>query len=267
MPVHSPTPYPDVNAVLQALLSQVQTILQARFVGMYLAGSLAMGDFDDSSEIDVLVLTTDAVSDEAFLALAEMHGHLAADYPKWGQETEVSYMPKDAVRRYDPTNDVHPYISRGEQLRMVEHRREWDVQRHIVREWGVVVVGPDPRTLIDPIGPDGARQSLLAALRDWWPQHFNDSVQLHPRGYRSYLVLTGCRMLYTLEYGVIVSKPVAARWAQQTLGSRWAELIEWAIAARLPPYMDKVDNLNEAQKFIQYVIERGRQFKLPTDAA
>jgi len=32
--------------------------------------------------------------------------------------------------------------------------------------------------------------------------------------YRSYGVLTMCRMRYTLQYGVVVSKAMTARWVQ-----------------------------------------------------
>lgn len=33
-------------------------------------------------------------------------------------------------------------------------------------------------------------------------------------------ILTMCRVLHTLEHGTIVSKPVAARWAQAKLGGK-----------------------------------------------
>jgi hypothetical protein len=39
------TPYPKINALLQELGAGVQSILGARFVGLYLDGSLAIGDF------------------------------------------------------------------------------------------------------------------------------------------------------------------------------------------------------------------------------
>jgi len=39
--------------------------------------------------------------------------------------------------------------------------------------------------------------------------------------YRPYGVLTMCRMRYTLQYGVVVSKAMTARWAQAALDKRW----------------------------------------------
>jgi len=252
------TPYPEVNTVLQRLLSDVRAILGTQFLGKYISGSLAMGDFDESSDIDALVVTTDALPEEVVCALAQMHERLSATYPKWGVELEVSYIPRHAVRRYDPAYDLHPYIGRGESLRIEEHGREWDIQRHVIRERGIVLAGPAPRTLIDPVHPDDMRRAVLVTLREVWPRRFHDPIELHPRGYRSYIVLTGCRMLYTLEYGSVASKPVAAWWAQEALGARWAVLIAWAVEARRDPHSGELDNLREVQEFIQYVIDHAR---------
>jgi predicted nucleotidyltransferase len=253
-----PTPYPDVNAVLRALESELRTILGPRFLGMYLSGSLAMGDFDESSDIDVLVVTTDVLPEEVVCALVKMHERFSVTYPRWGVELGVSYIPQQAVRRYDPADDLHPYIGRGESLRLEEHGREWDIQRHVIRERGIVLAGPHPRTLIDPLGPDDIRRAVLETLWESWPQRFSEPNKLHPRGYRSYIVLTGCRMLYTLEYGSVASKPVAAWWAQEALGARWAVLIAWAVEARRDPHSGELDNLREVQEFIQYVIDHAR---------
>ena len=58
-----PTPYPDVNEVLNLLLTNVKGILRDQFVGMYLYGSLSSGDFNpETSDIDFLVVTTDFLS-------------------------------------------------------------------------------------------------------------------------------------------------------------------------------------------------------------
>jgi Domain of unknown function (DUF4111) len=62
--------------------------------------------------------------------------------------------------------------------------------------------------------------------------------------------MESCRALFTLEKGAIVSKPVAARWAQQALGARWAGLIERALAWR----EDGIDDLQETLEFIRYAL-------------
>ncbi len=65
-----PTPFPDVNSLLDKLLSGVHNILDDTFVGLYLYGSLASGDFDlERSDVNRLVGTRDALSSESYSAL------------------------------------------------------------------------------------------------------------------------------------------------------------------------------------------------------
>ena len=87
MPAHvaHPTPYPDVNAVLHVLLSGVQAVLGDHFVGMYLSGSLASGDFapQRSGDIDFVVVTVDELPDEMLPALEAMHACITTSGLKW----------------------------------------------------------------------------------------------------------------------------------------------------------------------------------------
>ena len=59
------------------LFSRVKEIVDDQFVGMYLFGSLANGDFDQHSDIDVLVVTKDEISTDVFSSLQAMHAHIA----------------------------------------------------------------------------------------------------------------------------------------------------------------------------------------------
>ena len=52
-----PTPYPDLNVVLREFVTQVRNVLGANFIGAYLQGSFAVGDFDIYSDVDFLILT------------------------------------------------------------------------------------------------------------------------------------------------------------------------------------------------------------------
>ena len=226
------TGYADVDAVLAKLLAGVRGTLGPELVGVYLDGSLATGDFvEHSSDIDVLVVTEDALSDEVVAALGTMHARLATGTSKWAQELEVSYISRRALRRFDPDNNSHPCIQRGsDQLLTEEHDRAWVIHRHVVRERGVALVGPDPRTLIDPVDAGDLRDAVVSLLHGWWTPASTCRRWLDNPFYRSYAVLTMCRMRYTLQYGVVVSKPSAARWAQAALDARWTPLIQAALA-------------------------------------
>jgi len=211
----------------------VQPILGQGLVGLYLEGSIALGEFEpDRSDIDFVAVTAGDVPHETFVALQALHARLAADAPKWGLELEGSYVPRHSIRPHEPRPAAHPYIDRGTgRLEIVRQERGyWVIHCHVVREHGVVLAGPEPRTLIDPVHPDDLRRAVSDVLHEWWVPMLDDPARLQSWGYRCYAVLTMCRMLYSLSHGAIVSKRAAARWTLQTLDPRWSGLVHDALA-------------------------------------
>ncbi len=256
-PAAHPTPYPEVNALVHKLLSDVQDILGERFVAMYLYGSLATGDFDPRrSDVDFVVVTDDELGDDLVSRLQAMHARIAAGDSPWATELEGSYLPRPAMRRFEPANARYPMIDRGGGLRVEQHHSDSVIRLHILRERGVVVAGPPPATLIDPVPVDELRQAVLELLHGWWAPMLHDPSRLHSRDYQDYAVLTMCRVLYTLQNGTIVSKPSAARWAQETLDARWSPIIERALAG-----LDGSPEvtLDETLHFIRFTLERIEQ--------
>ena len=243
------TDYPEINSVLQELLLGARGILGRRFIGMYLDGSLAIGDFEpDKSDIDFVVVTNADVASDTFEVLKTMHHRIAAGVSKWARELEGSYISKRALR-HDRRPVAHPYIDRGSVLAMVQPESGyWPIHRHMLREHGVVLAGPLPQTLIDPVPPEDLREAVRGILREWWKPMLTEGPLLQNGFYRCYAVLTMSRMLYTLRHGTIVTKPVAARWVQGAFDGRWRPLIQQALAwsRDVPP------DLGETLAFIQH---------------
>jgi hypothetical protein len=86
----------------------------------------------------------------------------------------------------------------------------------------------------------------------------DDPARLQEREYQAYAVLTMCRALYTLQHGAVVSKPVAARWAQGLLGPQWAELIDEALAWPRGPQSDR---LPETVTLIRHTLDLAEQLR------
>src|SRR5215216_1171514 len=236
----SPTPYPNVNEILSLLLSNVQEILGDQFVGMYLFGSLANGGFDEHSDIDVLTVTDREILDGMFSALKELHEQINELDSPWALQVEASYIPKTALRRFDPTNKLHPHMDRGshEVLHMMSHESDWIIQRHLLREHGIVITGPSLRELMDSVSAHDLRQAVVDVLPLWVLPILEDPSRIQQRGYQAYCVLTLCRMLYTLKHGRVLSKAAAASWALENLDPRWKPLIERALIGRQTPNLD-----------------------------
>ena len=261
--IDHPTPYPEVNVLLKELLESVQAILGNHFVAMYLDGSLASGDFDQDSDIDFVVVADREISGSLFSALQAMHDRIATMDSWYAIQLEGSYVSEHALRRYDPALAPHPNIERGrgERLKMVLRDDAWVTHQYVLREHGIALAGPAPQALIDPVSPTHLRQAMLSLLSGWVTEILREPAQIKDRGYQSYVVLSLCRVLYTLETGTVVSKSVAARWAQGTLSERWVPLIERTWAGRHNPALKvSVAEVNETLEFIHYSLERGRQF-------
>jgi hypothetical protein len=257
-----PTLYPEINVVLAQLLVAVRRVLGDRFVGLYLHGSLAAGDFNpDRSDIDFVVVTAGPLPPELLPELEAMHARLRAS-ALWAEKLEGSYLPQGALRRHDPAGAYYPALRVDGSFDVDGHGPDWVLQLHVLREHGVALAGPPPESLIDPAGPDDLRRAARATLREWWAPKLADPALLQTREYQAYAVLTMCRALYTLQFGAVVRKPAAAAWAREQLGGRWGPVIDRALAW---PHGEGADGLDETLDLIRLTLELSEELDISKD--
>lgn len=93
----------EVNLpILSELLEQIQIVLGKEFVGLYLHGSLALGDFDlVKSDIDFAVVTGNHLEAEMISKLKTLHEKLLEVHPETASMLEGAYIPSSMVRRHD----------------------------------------------------------------------------------------------------------------------------------------------------------------------
>ena len=254
----SPTPYSDVNEILNLLLTSVEKILGDQFVGMYLYGSLSSGDFNpETSDVDFLVVTSEALSQNKISDLEAMHQRIWASGLKRAERLEGAYIAQPDIRRHVPDNVPSPTINEG-RFYMDRHGSDWIIQRHVVREYGIVLAGPGPKSLIDFVSPDDIRNAVLGILNEWWFPMLEDPawLQKHESNYHGYTVITMCRAIHALKHGTVASKPVALQWAKGELGARWQPLIEQAVASQYGIHSDFLNETLEFMRFIKEYIEK-----------
>jgi hypothetical protein len=250
------TPYSPINALVVRLLAEVQALLSDQLVGMYLHGSLASGDFDPAtSDIDFVVVTASTLPDAVIHKLEALHLRLIDSGLPWATKLEGTYFPQQALRRYAPSDALYPSLNEAS-FYMGGHGSDWVIQSHILREHGLVLAGPHPRSLIDPVAPDDLRRAMRALLREWWAPMLDDTGRLQRAEYQAYTVLTMCRALYTLATGAVASKPAAARRAQAALGAPKAKLIERALAWRAGMPLDA---LEQTLDLVRYTLARSAE--------
>ena len=250
--IHQPTPYPDVNVFLELLLTNMQSILGDHFIGLYLGGSLALGDFNPQrSDIDFVAVTFDELPPEMIAALQAMHIRLWATGTKWGRRLDGSYVPQQVFRHWTADHTPCPFVE-GDGFTVTQQGSAL-IQRHIIHQYGVVVAGPSPQGLLDPVGAKELRGGLQEMLETRWRPLLDDPAWVQQSEMQPFAILTMCRTLYTLEHGVVASKPVAARWCKQAIGKQWTELIEWALAW---PHDMESSHLAATLSFIRYALDR-----------
>lgn len=222
---------PELDALLERFVADVRDVLGERFVGAYLQGSFALGEADEWSDVDFVVVTTEMVEP----ALVQpLHEAMYAEPTPWAQHLEGSYIPAALLRRVDPTRTPVPFLDNGATQLVWDRHCNTAVVRAILRERGVTLAGPDPKELVDPVSPEDLRREARVALADYveWalaPEEMTAWKQ-------TYLVYTLCRILRTIEHGDVLSKRASCEWALAALGDRWHALIERAIADRPEPW-------------------------------
>jgi len=196
-------------------------------------GSLATGDFDCYSDSDFLIVTNAELSDAEVRSLHAIHVdvHALGSHP--AEHLEGSYISKDLLNRTDLVG-VEPlwYVDNGQtSLERSIHDNRWHV-RWILREKGITVIGPDPKTLVQPVPTEALRDEAVTAIQELRSCFVAEIDQplgwFNTRFGQSFTVLTCCRMLQTCMSGTVQSKLCGVKWGEQFLDPPWGELIQEA---------------------------------------
>jgi hypothetical protein len=254
-----PTPYPELNAVLQELVESVQAALGNSFVAACLQGSFAVGDFDRHSDVDFIVAIEDDLSDAQVHALQAMHERIYNLDCAWAQHLEGSYFPKGVLKDYAQRGKQLWYLDHGSRTLVRSDHCNTVVVRWVVREQGVTLAGQRPVTLVDPIPVETLRQEIIQTISGWGQEILAKSAHFNNRFYQTFIVLSYCRMLHDLHTGFVGSKRAGAEWAKATLDPSWAGLIDRAWDGRPNPALSVRQPADPADfrstlEFVKYAI-------------
>jgi hypothetical protein len=261
-----------LNHVLDDLVERVQVVLGANFVGAYLQGSFAVGDFDLHSDVDFVIVTADALSQADVSSLQAMHKQLFALDIAWAQHLEGSYFPANVLRRPPGGDRQLWFLDHGSSHLIPSDHCNTLLVRWVVREHGVTLAGPAPATLVEPIPAKALRTEILATMRNWGSDILAHPEPYNNRFYQTYIVLAFCRMLHDLHTGVPGSKRAGAAWAKANLDPSWAGLIDRTWAGRPNPALSVRQPADSADfratlQFVRHIMDQGAIFAQshPTD--
>jgi hypothetical protein len=234
----APTPYPDLNEILHQFVSSVRKALGDSFISACLQGSFAIGDFDRCSDVDFVVAVKDELASRQVDALQGVHSTLHAIDCLWAQRLEGSYFPQAVLRSWTERGKDLWYLDNGSRELIRSEHCNTLLVRWVVRERGVRLAGPEPRTLVDAVPVIGLRREMLSVAREWGATLLADPTAFSNRFYQTFIVLSYCRMLNDLLNGYPGSKLAGATWGQRHLDPEWKPLIEKAWKDRQGPLND-----------------------------
>jgi predicted nucleotidyltransferase len=231
------TPFPELDEVLDDLVATVRSILGENFVGAYLTGSLALGAADAQSDCDFVVVTRERLTSGQEHALRALHDDIPTRPGRWTKHLEGSYAPRSDLERLDRLGRDWLYVDHGSRAMEWSTHCNCEEHRWTLRERGVTLDGPAPRTFVSEVPPELLRTRMVEYIERYIPELL-EWTTFDIAWAQRYAVTSLCRMLYTLRTGEVASKPAALSWGLDTLDPEWQSLIRQVIDDRTLPWND-----------------------------
>ena len=220
-----------------------------RLLGLYVYGSLVWGDFDERlSDIDILAVLSTEVKENDLQKLTELHAEVTVCYPEWDDRIEVQYACKEGLQTFREHESTMANISPGEPLHIVRAGREWLLNWYFVQEYGYVLYGAPPGSILPYICREEFFDAVKAHALEW--RSYIEKTR-NSRSYQAYAVLTLCRALCVLSTGRQVSKLQAADWMIRQypeFGRTVRDALVWREHAEEP--VDPALTFDQAKAFV-----------------
>jgi predicted nucleotidyltransferase len=230
------TPFRALDAVLIDYAHTLRELLGDELVGLYPTGSLAVGDFDLTSDVDLLVVLRAEPSAERVERIQAAHRTLLARNTRWVRHLEYSVFPLPTLAEKsspygpeghddDPRRLLWYFPNGGSDVERSDHDNSL-VTRWTLRYRSRPVLGPDPATFAPEVTADELRREIRSSMLGW-RDAFGPGSPFDNRFHQVFFVLNNCRALQDLHEGRVTSKRDGVRWALQHLDAEWHPLIEW----------------------------------------
>jgi hypothetical protein len=268
------TDYPELDELFIQHTKMLQVGLGDNFVGYYLQGSLATGGFDQTSDVDFIVVVKNELSESEVKKVQAIHDDIYQLKTKWAKHLEYSFFPLLLLQQssspftesgVNEDNEKLWYFDNGSQTIEKNDHCNTLVTRWTLYNKGIAIAGPPASGITNPVDPNDLRREIRNTMLGWGRVIFNNPDEINNRFYQSYLVLNYCRMLHDLHTSTIDSKLTGMIWAKKNLDHNWADLIDYCWNERQDPDIsihqpaDQKRYL-ETLEFVRYAITLAERF-------
>jgi hypothetical protein len=223
-------------------LATFDEIAPGTIEGLYVVGSAAMNDWQETSnDIDIIAVTAEPADDEtagtlltANAVFAERHPQRSIDGPfvAWGDLV----VPAQSITR--------PWSLDGNFHHDAECFEINPVTWFMLAKYGVRVRGPQPSEMPIAFDADERIRFVIDNSNSFWHSVLEEldgaigelgASDTLPSSVPAWCLLGACRMLYTATTADVTSKSAAGRWAAGVLGDEHRAICNAVVSMRAEP--------------------------------
>lgn len=246
----------NLEFLFQKYIQLLHKELGDSIYGIYIYGSLALGSYSErTSNIDFLTVVDKRLNENDILRIQKVHKSLRKFSPYANaMEGEYVYLP-DIIEGKPEKH--YPYFAYGKYRGDVPIR---DFNWFQLKHSGIVIYGTEFDKIAGSTNWTGIKRELGRDLNDNWIKVADKYQVLMLDEWISMVVLTLCRIFYTLEREMVISKSGGGRYALESIGSEWHTLINEALriqnkSSEVSMYPSKVKRLHDTKEFIRYMVD------------
>jgi len=222
----------------------VEELLGSAVIGVYLFGSAVTSGLRINSDVDVLVVVNQRLTEVVRRKLTDRLMHISG---KIGNSDSVRPLEVTVINhgdvvpwRFPPKNEyIYGEWLRNEfengQIQEPSYDPDLAIVLAQVRKNSVSLFGPDASNILEPVPMTHIRRAIMESL---------PGLIEGIKGDERNVILTLARMWLTMAVGEITSKDLAAEWAIPQLPKEHATLLNLARKAYLGEYVDKWEGLD-----------------------
>lgn len=219
--------YPDkVKELFNAFVQDLPLILGDKLFGIYVYGSLSYGGFDiNRSDIDVVIVTESTLDNSDLDSLGVWFDKLTVEQAL-SNKLEVAFAVLGKLFNEGKKATETPRFADSKFEREKISDGNNPITWFNIRKTGLALFGPDPKEFV----PEIDREVLLNTLKmetEYIKTH-DDLVNNEPD--KNYVILTLCRIFFTLKTGDLTDKKKAGEWALENIADKYHSLISTALS-------------------------------------